>query len=86
MKCNETLTQETMQKYALNIQFDEDYFYKERFLFNIHALTFKQNSSNLKIRTSIYLFLTVYELKFLELIQLDAEKVKKKSSLKSKCF
>ena len=41
MKCNETLTQETMQKYALNIQFNEDYFYKERFFFNIHALTFK---------------------------------------------
>ena len=41
MKCNETLTQKTMQKYALNVQFDEDYFYKERFLFNIHALKFK---------------------------------------------
>ena len=76
MKCNETLTQETMQTCALNIQFDEEYFYKERFLFNIHALTFKQHSSNLKIQTSIYLFLTIYELKFSELIQLDAEKLK----------
>ena len=78
MKCNETLTQETMQKYVLNIQFDEEYFYKERFLFNIHALTFKQHSSTLKIQNSIYLFLTVYELKFSELTQLDAEKLKKK--------
>ena len=78
MKCNETLTQETMQKYALNIQFDEEYFYKERFLFNIHALTFKQHSSTLNIQTSIYLFLTVYELKISELTQLDAEKTKKK--------
>ena len=75
MKCDETLTQETMKKYALNIQFDEEYFYKERFLFNIHALKFKQHNSTLKIQTSIYLILTVFELKFLELIQLDAEKL-----------
>ena len=60
MKCSETLTQKTMQKYALNIQFDEYYFYKERFLFNIHPLTLKQKSLTLKIQTSIYLILTVF--------------------------
>ena len=60
MKCNETLNQESTQKYALNIQFDEEYFYKEKFLFNIHALTFKYHSSTLKIQTSIFLILTVF--------------------------
>ena len=75
MKCNETLTQETMQKYALNIQFDEEYFYKERFSFNIHAPKIQITLFNLKY-SDIHLshlnsFLTK---KISELIQLSSEK------------
>ena len=33
-------------KYALNIQFDEEYFYKERFLFNIQIAQFNFKDSN----------------------------------------
>ena len=54
MKCDETLTQKTMQKYALNIQFNEEYFYKERFIFNIHASNMKITQFNFK-DSDIYL-------------------------------
>ena len=53
MKCDETLTQKTMQKYALNIQFDEEYFYKERFSFNVHA-------PNIKIKKFNFKYLDIY--------------------------
>ena len=55
MKFGETLTQKTMQKYALNIQFDEDYFYKERFSFNLHAPNIQIKKFNLK-DSDIYLY------------------------------
>ena len=87
MKCDETLTQKTMKKYPLNIQFDEEYFYKERFSFNIHAPNIQITKLNLK---DLDIYLPHLNSLLTEIFKINSARCKKtkkkKILLKSKCI